>query len=420
MDSSCDYLIVGGGVTGLSCANFLKGGDWILCEALTEVGGYCKTIYQDGFVWDYSGHFFHFKTDFVKNMFLSKMENEELYDIKKRTGIIYENERIDFPFQKNIHQLPKQDFIDCLYDLINRPETEPDNFLEMLYCNFGEGITDKFLKPYNEKLYSCDLSDLDLDAMGRFFPYANLKDIVSNFKKASEESYNSTFMYCKLGAYGFIKSLVEDLDEERLLLNHRLVEVDRENKIARFSNGKEISYKFLISSIPFTRLLDGIDDVEYDDNVYTYNKVLVFNLGFDRPSKTNDHWLYFPSKDLVFYRVGFYDNILSDDRMSLYVEIALSVNEEVSEDIMLERVMEDLRVCGIVEDHNLVSHKSVLMDPAYVHIKKESNADFIKRDKQLRASEIYSIGRYGAWKYCSIEDNIVEAYELCNELRGIE
>ena len=25
--------------------------------------------------------------------------------------------QIDFPFQKNIHQLPQADFIDCLYDL---------------------------------------------------------------------------------------------------------------------------------------------------------------------------------------------------------------------------------------------------------------------------------------------------------------
>lgn len=30
----------------------------------------------------------------------------------------------------------------------------------------------------------------------------------------------------------------------------------------------------------------------------------------------------------------------------------------------------------------------------------------------LRAYELYSIGYCGAWTYCSIEDNIVEAREL--------
>ena len=39
---------------------------------------------------------------------------------------------------------------------------------------FGKSITEMFLKPYNEKLYACDLTKLDKDAMGRFFPYADI------------------------------------------------------------------------------------------------------------------------------------------------------------------------------------------------------------------------------------------------------
>ena len=50
-------------------------------------------------------------------------------------------------------------------------ETMPEsNFKEMLYARFGRGIAEKFLIPYNEKLYACDLGALDSDAMGRFFP----------------------------------------------------------------------------------------------------------------------------------------------------------------------------------------------------------------------------------------------------------
>lgn len=39
----------------------------------------------------------------------------------------------------------------------------------MLYEKFGKNISEKFLVPYNEKLYACDLNMLDSDAMGRFF-----------------------------------------------------------------------------------------------------------------------------------------------------------------------------------------------------------------------------------------------------------
>jgi protoporphyrinogen oxidase len=34
----------------------------------------------------------------------------------------------------------------------------------------------------------------------------------------------------------------------------------------------------------------------------------------------------------------------------------------------------------------------------------------------LRAHGVHSIGRYGGWTYCSIEDNIVEARALVAQL----
>ena len=55
----------------------------------------------------------------------------------------------------------------------------------MLYARFGRGIAEKFLIPYNEKLYACDLATLDKDAMGRFFPHADLTDIVRNMRVAT-------------------------------------------------------------------------------------------------------------------------------------------------------------------------------------------------------------------------------------------
>ena len=97
----CKYLIVGGGVTGLAFANFIKNEDWLIAESAHEVGGYCRSIHQDGFVWDYSGHFFHFNRDWVRNLFLDKMKDVEICTIRKKSSIFYNDRRIDFPFQKN-------------------------------------------------------------------------------------------------------------------------------------------------------------------------------------------------------------------------------------------------------------------------------------------------------------------------------
>ena len=56
------------------------------------------------------------------------------------------------------------------------------------------------------------------------------------------------------------------------------------------------------------------------------------------------------------------------------------------------------------------------MDPAYVHINQKGIQSVEKYKKQLAQDNIYSIGRYGSWTYCSIEDNIIEAKCLAEKI----
>ena len=57
------------------------------------------------------------------------------------------------------------------------------------------------------------------------------------------------------------------------------------------------------------------------------------------------------------------------------------------------------------------------MDPAYVHITEKSLRDVSVKKGLLEKSNAYSIGRYGSWTYCSIEDGMVEAQELSKKLQ---
>ena len=59
--------------------------------------------------------------------------------------------------------------------------------------NLDVQLQKNFLKPYNEKLYAIDLTKLDKDAMGRFFPYANKEQIINNMKNSKDVSYNNSF-----------------------------------------------------------------------------------------------------------------------------------------------------------------------------------------------------------------------------------
>ena len=420
---SVRHLIIGAGVSGLATAAFLQDKDLLVLEADREIGGYCKTVKQDGFTWDYSGHFFHFKHPDIEAWLRERMLGQQIRTVDKKSFIAYGEALIDFPFQKNIHQLPQAELVECLYDLyfarssdVPRREGGPapeTNFKEMLYARFGRGIAEKFLIPYNEKLYACDLATLDRDAMGRFFPHADLTDIIRNMRVADNATYNATFTYPRGGAIEYVKALASALPAGAVALDERLVSVDLRRRIARTTK-REIAFERLVSSAPFPALA-RMTGLAHNASAFTWNKVLVFNVGFDRKAATGRHWVYVPDKATSYYRIGYYDNIFDEGRLSLYIELGYPRDATLGADeieTLRRHVLADLAREGVTAGHELVSHHAVVMDPAYVHITRASIAEHARLSRILRANGVYSIGRYGGWTYCSIEDNIVEARAL--------
>ena len=62
--------------------------DYIIIEKESSIGAYCKTIKQDGFTWDYSGHFFHFRDKEIRNYLLMEMNEDDILDVKKYPNIL--------------------------------------------------------------------------------------------------------------------------------------------------------------------------------------------------------------------------------------------------------------------------------------------------------------------------------------------
>lgn len=407
-----DFLIIGGGITGLSLASFLEPKDYILLEKENELGGYCRTIKQGEFTWDYSGHFFHFKNQEIKKYLLENME-DNVYELKKKSSIYYSGKLIDFPFQENIHQLKILEFLECFYGILTTKKNTTKNFEQFVLNNLGKPISDKFVIPYNKKLYSCELNELDVDCMGRFFPKPMkiielLKRIFSTENKGG---YNDTFLYPKNGAYEFIKSLYKRLDKEKIYLNTELISLDVNSKIAITNKGK-IKYKKLINTTPFNQFNSFFQNKTLN---LSHNKVIVFNMGFDKGTKIKDNWIYFPG-DEIFYRVGFYNNLFNSDKMSLYVEIGTPNQSDVENYPTVDKVINDLKKVGIVNEHKLIEFKKLVLNPAYVHITKESNKIYEDWSTKYNPQGYFSIGRYGQWTYCSMEDNIIQAKELSEKI----
>jgi protoporphyrinogen oxidase len=406
-------LVIGGGVTGLAFAQALHVDDYLLCEASDDVGGYCRTVRRNGYVWDYSGHFFHFRNPEIEAELVSRIGPSRVRRVRRCAKVMFKDRLLEFPFQRHIDQLATEDFIECLRGLGSRDAIEPRDFREMLYSRFGEGICAMFMVPYNEKVFATDLAGLDIEAMGRFFPLVDANELLAGLGGASPPTYNSTFTYPEGGAVEFVRALQHGIPPERIRLNEPVVKLDLRRHLA-VTPRCTIEYDSLVSTVPLPTLL-GLAGLPHDRNLYRHNKVLVFNLGFDSKGPRDVHWIYVPSREVCFYRVGFYDNIWPADRMSLYVEVGCRADADLSCEAiaaMRERVLADLVNTGIVNGQHLVDSHHVLLDPAYVHVTQTSAADVIEQKEVLAARGAYTIGRYGSWTYCSIEDNIVEARRL--------
>lgn len=422
------HIIIGGGISGLSAALFLNSSDTLIIEKEDTVGGYCKTTIRGEYVWDYAGHFYHFKTDEFRNWFTTEIPASQRVFNEKNTKIVLKNNFIDYPFQTNIHQLDKEDLISCICGLFGSKNNcvDNENFLSMLYRNYGEGIVNLFLRPYNEKLYACDLNSLDCDAMGRFFPAANKTQIIDSMQGEKSKSYNDSFWYPKRGAQVFIDILLEKCRALDLKINTNEIVLKINLKEHKVYTTKDVyEYEFVVNTLPLNLFYPIVEGMPSQYNIdFSYNKVLVFNMGFEKGISSDSpykdvHWIYVPEKKYNFYRVGFYNHILHMNKLSLYIEIGFNKCDEIDVRSELNKTIIGLKELGILDEKNkLVEYDTIVMSPAYIHISTQSQTMIKNYLEELKSYNAFSIGRYGSWRYCSMEDCMLQGEKIANYIKN--
>ena len=105
----------------------------------------------------------------------------------------------------------------------------------------------------------------------------------------------------------------------------------------------------------------------------------------------------------------------------MYIEIGYPKDAVITDDMIkkqLDLTLLNLKKDGIINDQiKLVDYVSVVMDPAYVHISTDTNRTIEELKDDLSNKNVYTIGRYGAWIYNSMEDSMISAKELAEKLR---
>ncbi|MCX5692626.1 MAG: NAD(P)-binding protein, partial [Candidatus Omnitrophica bacterium] len=107
-----EIVILGAGLAGLSAAYHLKSG-YALFEKENETGGMARSIYKDGYTFDYDGHLLHFRSEYVFNL-VSDILNGNLAPHKRNSWVYSKGIFTRYPFQANFYGLPNSAIKDCL------------------------------------------------------------------------------------------------------------------------------------------------------------------------------------------------------------------------------------------------------------------------------------------------------------------
>jgi len=425
-----DILIIGAGLTGLSCAFKLekKRADYLLAEKENWAGGLARSFRKDGFTFDYSGHLLHLRWPETSKFILDSL-GKNAKPLKRKARIYSSGKFTAYPFQMNLKGLPAKVRSECVEGFLKArrafPEVKAENFRDWCLQTFGKGISKHFFFPYNAKLWNYPLEKLSTDWMGQFVPVPKTEEVLYGAYKDDVKGagYNHDFYYPETGGINALPAAIAS-GVERLSLDSELISLNAANKTARLRNLGNVRYKKLLSTIPLKYLAEKVEKapetVRKNAELLEHNQVYILNLGV-RKCPLPQHWIYFPEKEFVFYRAGVYTNFSPSSAprgfSSLYVETASKSGEFIDLKKAEGRIVKNLVSIGAVKDEDDILTSMWLKVPcAYVIYNEARKKALPELLSWFEKRGISSAGRYGAWKYSFMEESVKEGFETAEKL----
>ncbi len=436
-------LIFGGGLTGLSTAYHLDAlaaqhgapglGSYLLVEKDERLGGLTRTEVLRGYHFDHTGHWLHLRHAECK-AFVRDIMGDDMIQVARKSRIWSHGCLTHFPFQQNLHGLPLPIVYECLQGAIDAALCEargefkdPTDFRDFCMQRFGKGITEQFMVPYNTKLWGCKPEEITPDWCTRFLPRPNIAQITAGALGLVDDQagYNASFVYPREGGIeAFASRIAARIPAAKVALATHPVAIDFGARLCRLSDGREIRYERLVSSIPLPELLKLATDLPQPVRdaaaKLRCTSLRYLNYGIARPNVLDDiQWLYMPDPKLPFYRIGSFSNAVPSlappGCSSLYVEVAN--DRESTDDEVKASVRDFLRSQGWlggeaeieVEEVRHIKYGYVIFDAHYFAAKATIFP-------YLEGSGVHSLGRYGAWVYASMEDALWDGLQYAKGL----
>lgn len=436
-----NYTILGGGLSAISLAYYLQNDENIneihILEKDEVLGGICRTYVKEGIEYDVGPHIIFSKDKEILDLMNGLLgENNEKH--RRSNRILHKKAFVQYPFENDLSKLPKEDIDYCVNAFMHNPfeNYEATNMLQFFLKTFGEGITNIYLRPYNEKIWKFDPSFMDTQMVERI-PKPPKEDILKSANGETIDGYlhQLYFTYPKTGGTeALIKAFISKLsDKVKIHTNSEVLGVEKTSNGYKTttSNGVFETEK-LVSTMPVNKFCHIYKDDNKPAEILTtadnlrYNSIAICIVNVKKDYAKDNYAFMVADKNVKFHRISKLDfmgeNYHIDGTATYMAEITYrknDLNDKASDAELIEKVVEGLEIIGFIdnkEDVNFTDLKR--FEYAYViyDLNHRKNMDKIK--EYFEQQGIYLNGRFGSFEYLNMDAIIRQSKNLAQTIMG--
>lgn len=446
-----DYVVLGAGLAGLSFAWKVskEGKKVLLLEKENTVGGLSRTISKNGFLMDFCAHRFHTSNKELMDTILS-LKGVSMKKHLKKSRIYMFGKYLKYPFQlPNLFRaMPFNKVVTCGFDYVltlfrsKFSKLKVISYKDWFVSQYGEKLYQIMCYPYTSKIWHIDPKFISSDWADSRFGGQNLmkllkksiiKLVTFDFSKydLSDDSLapdGGEFFYPSKGIQelpdGFARGIKENNGEIECCIE--IKSVNTKKKIVTFvknNNIDSVSYKNLISTIPLTDYywLQDKRNLSIEKNLVglKYMDIVFVYVFLKKKRVSNDHWIYFPDKDIPFNRAvefsNWSDKMVSKGKTCVCFDITCYEGDVIwnkSDKVLSTECIESADRINYFNRDDVIGTYVKKVKYAYPVYDLSYKKNLDKVVKYLEDSNVSLLGRSGIFKYNNADNSIEMAFHL--------
>ncbi len=418
--------ILGGGLSGITLQKHLMHTSEVL-EKEINIGGLCRSFEKAGFIYDIGGHILYSKDDTMMKIIKSVLK-DNINNCRRNNKIFFKDRFMKYPFENELNALDREDNYECLIGYIKNEYKKPTNFYEWIYYTFGKGIAEKYLVPYNSKIWKTDLNEMSLEWVERI-PKPPLEDIVKSSLGIETEGYvhQLNFIYPnKGGIETLVKSMVKP--DKKQTVNFEIKEIIyKDNKWVVSNDIAEKMFDEIVVTFPLTdavkcfrkvpaKIIKAAEELKH-------NMVKVILVGLNNESLLDKSAVYVPDRDISFHRICYMGYFSKQNvpagKSSVICEITTNPKNEfykLNDPLVIERVVNDLDKMHIIEKNEICTTDIKSFEYSYVVYNKSYYKNILLIKEYFKSIGVNLLGRFGEFEYINMDDVIKRSIKMAEKL----